>query len=294
MVLTDEDGNIVPESIIPMIDGGSEAFKGQARVILPRISSCFECSIESFPPQVHFPLCTVAETPRKPEHCIAYMLFAVNKALSNPEADRIYEEFTSLFGTAKLDKDNAAHMKFIYEHALRRAEVFNIEGVTYMLTMGVVKNIIPAVASTNAIIAAACVNEAFKLMSWSSQSLNTYCMYNGTTGVYSYTFEYSKKPGCPVCDATEIKKIVDPDSTLQDLMDSLMSDAALQLEKPSIAKPGLSLFIQRPETLRQQTLPNLSKKLSELVSNGDTLSVTDPIFPFGQSVDILIEFQVPH
>jgi len=290
MVEVDEDGNIVPETIIPLIDGGSEAFKGQARVIIPRITSCFECSIETFPPQTQFPLCTVAETPRKPDHCIAYILFAVNKALSNPEADQIYEAFVQRFGTSKLNCDDYEHMHFIYEHAKERANAFNIEGVTYMLTMGVVKNIIPAVASTNAIIAAACVNEAFKVMSWASQSLNSYWMYNGTGGVYTYTFVFEKKEGCAVCDSTEVRKSISPRMTLQEFIDDLIADASLQLEAPSIAKPGLSLFLQRPPALRAQTEANLAKPMSELVEAGDTLSVTDPVFPQGMSVDIVVSF----
>ena len=61
--MVDDDN---PESLKPLIDGGTEGFKGQSRVILPTITSCYECSLDMLTPPTTFPICTIANTPRLP------------------------------------------------------------------------------------------------------------------------------------------------------------------------------------------------------------------------------------
>jgi ubiquitin-activating enzyme E1 C len=111
LVEFEEDGSIVEGTQIAMIDGGTEGFKGQSRVIIPFKTGCFECSMASLPPPTGYPLCTIRETPRLPEHCIQYAL-----VISWPKD----------FPTKSVDKDSPVDMKWLYEKALERASLFGI------------------------------------------------------------------------------------------------------------------------------------------------------------------------
>lgn len=102
LVEFDKDGNPDPYTQRPLIDGGTEGFKGQARVIVPFKTGCFECSLGSLPRQLGFPMCTIRETPRLPEHCIQYAY-----VISWEEA----------FGKKAVDKDSPDDMKWIFEKA---------------------------------------------------------------------------------------------------------------------------------------------------------------------------------
>ena len=80
-----EDAVLDMSSVIFLVDSGTEGFRGNIRVITPGIlsfvcfvpsskrqgmSSCIDCNVEMFPPEVKIPLCTIAATPRNAAHCI--------------------------------------------------------------------------------------------------------------------------------------------------------------------------------------------------------------------------------
>ena len=90
------------------------------------------------------------------------------------------------------------------------------------MTQGVVKNIIPAIASTNAIIAASCCNEAFKIATNSAPYLDNYMMYTGNESIYTFTFQHQRKDDCPVCGNLAQDYEVNPEWTLQELMERMM------------------------------------------------------------------------
>nr|XP_042900516.1 NEDD8-activating enzyme E1 catalytic subunit [Parasteatoda tepidariorum] len=229
-------------SLIPMIDGGTEGFKGNVRVMLPSMTACIDCTLDLYPPQVTFPLCTIAQTPRLPEHCIEYV-----KVLLWPKERK----------DEAIDGDDPQHVKWIYEKALERAAEYNISGVTYRLTQGVIKNIIPAVASTNAVIAAACATEVFKLATRDN------CLACSQI-VHTLTF-------------SELDK-------LQDVIDFLIENAEYQMKSPglttSIDGKHKTLYMQSIQSIEVATRPNLKKTLKDLgIVDGQQIVVADSTTP---------------
>ncbi|OWM83059.1 hypothetical protein CDL15_Pgr011741 [Punica granatum] len=237
------------ETIKPMVDGGTEGFKGHARVILPGITPCFECTIWLFPPQVKFPLCTLAETPRTAAHCIEYAHLI---------------KWDEVHSGKAFDPDDPEHMQWVYKEAVKRAELFGIPGVTYSLTQGVVKNIIPAIASTNAIISAACALETLKIASGCSKTLSNYLTYNGVEGLHIKATEFVRNKDCLVCGPGVLIEL-DTAVTLRKFIDMLEEHPRLLLSKASVTHRGKNLYMQAPPVLEEMTRSNLSLPLFDLM-----------------------------
>lgn len=238
-------------------------FKGQARVILPTLSSCIECQLDMHAPRPAVPLCTIATIPRQPQHCIEW-------------AHQIAWQERRKNDT--FDSDDMEHIGWVYETALARANQFHIHGVTFQMAQGVVKNIIPAIASTNAVIAASTTSEALKVATSCNPYLENYMMYAGEEGVYTYTFEAEKKSDCPVCGNLARKMPVDPNVTLEEFIQSLGERAEAQLKKPSLRTEERTLYQRFPPQLEEHTRPNLKLKLKDLLQNGQEIAVSDPAY----------------
>lgn len=271
-MLNYEDGMLDQSCIIPIVDGGTEGFKGNSRVILPGMTSCIECTLDLFPPQVNFPLCTIAHTPRLPEHCIEYA-----RILLWPKENPFGEDIP-------IDGDDPQHINWIFEKAQKRASEYGISGVSYRLTQGVVKRIIPAVASTNAVIAASCATEVFKLATSAAMPMNNYCVFNDTDGIYTYTYENEKKEDCLACSQIPQNLEVKLTDKLQDIINMLTEGIQYQMKNPGLQTMTdgrtKSLYLSSPKSIEEKLRPNLKKTIEELgLQDGSELCVADVTNP---------------
>lgn len=174
---------------IPLIDGGSEGFAGHCKTILPGISACYECSLDTLaPPGLAFPLCTIANKPRLPQHIVMYVLTV---------------EWPTAPFQAGCSFDDPEAVAWLAQRCATRAAAFgmNAAAFTTAYVLGVAKRIVPSVASTNAIVAAACCSELLKLVHdlTDPENMNNFLQYNGAEGCFAYSFTHQRLPSCPVC-----------------------------------------------------------------------------------------------
>lgn len=265
------------ESVIFMIDSGTEGFKGNVRVIIPSQSSCIDCNAEMFPPEVKVPLCTIAATPRNVAHCIQWA------GLLAWPAEKPFED-----APEKCDCDNPDHMQWVLKKAISRAAEFKVTKggpIDLSKVLGVLKNIIPAIASTNALIAALACSEAVKIVTSVTPLLNNYLFFNAEEGCYSAPQSLEKKPGCEVCShagTLEHHIDADPSETLRSLRDRILSTPqyGLSSKRPPRVFFGSSLIYMHLDEgknaqLRQRYNLNLESALSLLLEDGATLTVVE-------------------
>ncbi|KDR23046.1 NEDD8-activating enzyme E1 catalytic subunit, partial [Zootermopsis nevadensis] len=251
-LLSYQDGTLDQSTLIPMVDGGTEGFKGNVRVILPGITACIECTLDLFPPQVTFPLCTIANTPRLPEHCIEYVK-VIQWSKENP-------------WDIPIDGDDPQHINWIYEKAMERATQFGIQGITYRL-------------------AAACATEVFKLATSCCIPLDNYMVFNDADGVYTYTYQAERKEDCLACSQVpKTLEISGPEAKLQDIITVLCESQKFQMKSPGLTAnidgKNRTLYMPTVTSIEEKTRVNLKKSLTELgLEDGSQLMVADSTSP---------------
>lgn len=145
-----------------------------------------------------------------------------------------------------------------------------INGVNYRLVQGVIKNIIPAVASTNAVIAAACVTEAFKVATSCCPLLNNYAVFNDAEGIYTYTYEAERKSDCVTCSPTKTRylDIDDTNVRLEKIIEILSSHPQYQMKNPALTMEldgkRKTLYMPNVPSIQLKTKPNLKLTLEQL------------------------------
>eukprot|EP00640_Fibrocapsa_japonica_P009740 CAMPEP_0113942566 /NCGR_PEP_ID=MMETSP1339-20121228/8257_1 /TAXON_ID=94617 /ORGANISM="Fibrocapsa japonica" /LENGTH=86 /DNA_ID=CAMNT_0000947085 /DNA_START=7 /DNA_END=267 /DNA_ORIENTATION=+ /assembly_acc=CAM_ASM_000762 len=83
--------------------------------------------------------------------------------------------------------------------------------------------------------------------------------------------------------------------TLKDFIQThLQGDAGngLRLTSPALIASGAgkTLYMPKPPALEKATRINLEQPLPSLITDGEEITVTDPVFPQGVGVEIAIKF----
>ena len=118
------------------------------------------------------------------------------------------------------DKDDDDTMDFVTASANLRARIFNIERKSKFDTKQMAGNIIPAIATTNAMVAGLCVMEAFKVLKGEYARTKLLLLWNGRLDT-----EQLEKPNpeCAVCSIAMARIHVDLEkATLKDLVDDIL------------------------------------------------------------------------
>lgn len=209
------------------------------------------------------------------------------------------EGSTDMIGSYVFDKDFRLSMLFVTAASNLRSEVFNIPTMSFHDAKGVAGNIIPAIASTNAIIAGLQVAEAIQLLGRISRKevlskekcKSIFCQrYPTRRGYYLQPIDSSPpNEDCYVCNSNQQTLEIDTKKfTLGEFVKRVVK-GKLGLVEPSIVL-GASVIYEEGEDMDDSLLQHTETHLESLPAGGiqDSTLVTLEDFVQDLKVTLLV------
>lgn len=162
------------------------------------------------------------------------------------------------------DKDDEDTLDFVAASANLRSLVFGIESKSKFDIKQMAGNIIPAIATTNAMTASLCVMQAFKVMRGDLDKAKMVFLERSAARVINSDTLKAPNPNCNVCGVTSSTLIVDPGrATLNDLVEDILKTQLGYGDEFSINNEVGTLYDPDLDD-------NLSKKFSDLGVKSDS------------------------
>mmetsp|Transcript_17796 Transcript_17796/g.23061 ORF Transcript_17796/g.23061 Transcript_17796/m.23061 type:complete len:668 (-) Transcript_17796:312-2315(-) len=214
------------------------------------------------------------------EQCIAEVLGCIIDMWSD-------EQIRKGMGSYEFDKDDQRAMLFVTAATNLRCCTFQIPLQNLYEAKGIAGNIIPAIATTNAIIAGLQVVEAIKVLTAAEKKGSvketcrfTYCLRNRTRKglLLQPTKLIDPSPKCFVCNTAQLELYIDTKTaTLETLVNAVLKKR-LSVNEPSVSI-GYNTLYEEGDGADEGLKINLPKILQELpaggVKDGITLSIED-------------------
>ncbi|KAL4780988.1 hypothetical protein BJX76DRAFT_27497 [Aspergillus varians] len=168
------------------------------------------------------------------------------------------------------DKDDVDTLDFVAASANLRATIFDIERKSKFDTKQMAGNIIPAIATTNAMTAGLCVLQALKVLKDDYEHAKMlFLERSGARAINSESLN-PPNPNCPVCSVAHAKVKIDlARATLNDLVENVIRQQIEYADEFSISTEQGTIYDPDLED-------NVPKKLSELgITAYSILTITD-------------------
>lgn len=223
---------------------------------------------------------------------------AVEMLLCFWEASNLCRRDASLHRKMCFDKDDAMAMRFVCAAANIRSRVFTIPAQSYHDAKGIAGNIIPAIATTNAIVAGIQVLQAFQVVASgrSDGALaacpHTYCLRMPTRkGVYLQpSAAEAPVAACYVCNTAQMTIQIDTNvATLGDLLKYVIK-GKLGFNAPSLLV-GHSGLYEEGEDADESLAANLPLLLSACPAGGVVDGTVVTIQDFTQDLEVQLVVQ---